>query len=99
MISRLLGPWFDRRDEARARRLRVELGRCRWLVSWSRLDGGWWMARLSCPEVPPTIERIGSSRCRAIGRARTALGRLVVADDGAAARPDLSGNKEIDRWV
>ena len=59
----------DRRDERRACQTRTNLGCRRWLVSWRRTERGAWLARLSCPEVPETIERTGPTRCAAIARA------------------------------
>jgi hypothetical protein len=65
----------DWRDDRRARRLRLDYGRRHWLVSW-RADGpDRFVARLSCPGWPETVERAGTSRLDAIRRADRALRR------------------------
>jgi hypothetical protein len=63
----------DRVDEHRARRLRFQLGRRRWLVSWQRQDDGRWLARLSCPSLVFTLERSGKTRTAAIAHAVSTL--------------------------
>jgi hypothetical protein len=63
----------DRMDERRARRLRFQLGRRRWLVSWQRQSDGRWLARLSCPSLVFTLERTGTTRTAAIARALRTL--------------------------
>jgi hypothetical protein len=68
-----LGRLLDRRDERLARQRREELGHCLRLVSWQRLPGRRWRARLSCEEWPETIERAGRTRREAIERAEHAL--------------------------
>ena len=66
-------------DERWARWMREEFGRKRWLLSWHRLgDGRGWLARLSCPEHPETVEVEGQSRCHAIGRAHRALEAILI---------------------
>jgi hypothetical protein len=65
--------WLDRRDNRRARRRRQALGRRRWLVSWYPRRDGWWVARISGPDDPETVERAGASRIDAIDRAERAL--------------------------
>jgi hypothetical protein len=73
-----LADWaFGTLDERRARRLREELGRRRWLVSWQRDPDGRWRARLSGPETPRTVERTARTRSRAIERAARAMGRIL----------------------
>ncbi len=75
----------DRIDERRAIRRRDRFGRRRWLLSWGRADApdsgatgrGPWLARLSCPELPLTVERRGRSLRQAIGRAEAALTFLL----------------------
>ncbi len=70
----------DDHDERWARLMRDEFGRRRWLLSWQRDDAGeGWVARLSCPQLPETVERQGRSRCHAIGRANRALTALLQA--------------------
>lgn len=60
-------------DEQRAIRLRKEYGRVNWLVSWEPFEpdefADMWLARLSCPSIDETVERIGQSRCLAIDAA------------------------------
>lgn len=75
---------LDQVDERRARRLRVELGRRQWLVSWlAEPDGRGWRARVSCPGLDATVERVGATRCRAIEQACKAVELLM---DMARAR-------------
>ncbi len=85
----MLGTWFrsllEGRDEHRARQLRTDLGRLRWLVSWQRTPSGFWLARVSAPEIRPTIERSGTTRCRAIRRATRVLTHIL--DDASESRP------------
>lgn len=69
----LLNHLRDRLDERRARRARTRLGHRRWLVSWRRTGRGAWLARLSCPEVPETVEQAGRTRSEAIAAAVAAL--------------------------
>ena len=81
--SRLL----DRIDDFRARRMRADLGARRWLLSWSQDLASTrypWLARVSCPELPLTIERRGRSRIGASVRAQRALERLLLVrvEDG-----------------
>jgi hypothetical protein len=73
---------FDRFDEAAARRLRRRLGRDGQLVSWQRRPGhgGDWVARLSGPALPLTVERRGRTRRQAIRRAGQAWAFLVTPD-------------------
>jgi hypothetical protein len=80
-------------DERRARRLRFQLGRRRWLVSWQRRSDGRWLARLSCPSLVFTLERSGKTRTAAIAHAMRTLdvilslryllnrGSLPIAED------------------
>jgi hypothetical protein len=68
----------DKRDDQRARVLRANYGRRGWLVSWRRLEDGSWLARLSCPEWPETVEATGATRCRAILRADWALRNCLL---------------------
>jgi hypothetical protein len=79
---------YDQLDEISARRLRSCLGQERWIVSWveesSELDR--WRARVSCPQIDLTLERVGSTRCRAIRRARRALAELLDAPPLPAGR-------------
>ncbi len=72
---------LNERDELRARNLREEFGRRSWLVSWNQLEQGLWLARLSCPEVPVTVERKGRTRCEAVQRASGALTLILSSDD------------------
>ncbi len=75
-LIELLG---DRRDERRARQLRNRFGRQRRLLSWQRLGPERWLARLSGPEHPETIEALGSTRLEAIAAAELVLGDARVA--------------------
>ncbi|HWE38565.1 MAG TPA: hypothetical protein VG406_18485 [Isosphaeraceae bacterium] len=75
----LWNSWLDRRDDRRARRRRQVLGRRRWLVSWRPRRDGWWVARVSCPSDPETIERAGASRIEAIDHAERALAARLAA--------------------
>jgi hypothetical protein len=70
----LMNSLLDEVDEERARRVRHQLGQRRWLVSWSQIDGGKWLARLSGPGRPETIERSGRTRVHAIELAVAAAG-------------------------
>jgi hypothetical protein len=80
-IGRQLQRLRDRLDEEHARRQRRRLGRKRWIVSWARVETPEpsWRARLSCPELPLTVERRGPSRGAAIGRAVEALTQMLSA--------------------
>jgi hypothetical protein len=60
---------MDGVDESRAKRLQGEYGRVKWLVSWHKQDEGLWLARVSCPNWPETVEGVGQSRCLAIDSA------------------------------
>ncbi|HEU5117089.1 MAG TPA: hypothetical protein VFT74_10525 [Isosphaeraceae bacterium] len=87
--SRLL----DRIDDFRARRMRAALGARRWLLSWSQDLAATrysWLARVSCPELPLTIERRGRSRIGASVRAQRALERLLRARE----KRGISVNRE-----
>ena len=77
----------DEHDEQWARWMREELGRKRWLLSWHALDDASWLARLSSPDWPETVEMIGLSRCHAIGQAHRAL-ELILASANRLARRD-----------
>jgi hypothetical protein len=70
----LMNSLLDEVDEERARRIRHQLGQLRWIVSWSRTDEGPWLARLSGPGHPETIERSGRTRVHAIEQATDAAG-------------------------
>jgi len=75
----------DDHDERWARLMRDEFGRRKWLLSWHRDEvADAWLARLSCPQLPETVERHGRSRCHAIGRANRALSAMLQL----AAGPD-----------
>ena len=76
-MTRLL----DEIDEERARRLRDELGQRRWIVSWDAAADGPWLARVSGPGHPETIERTGLTRVHAIDLAAEALGRCSSCAD------------------
>ncbi len=69
-------------DERRALRLRTRLGQRRWLVSWQwQPEGqgtGRWRARLSCPSLVWTLERMGKTRTEAIEIAARALVQLLA---------------------
>jgi hypothetical protein len=84
---------FERFDEGRARRLRRDFGRAGRLLSWRREADGSWRARLSCPDLPRTIERAGRTRAEAIDRADRVRSRILAlravlrAPNGRDARP------------
>jgi hypothetical protein len=65
-------------DERRARRLRLRFGQRRWLVSWQRQPDGRWLARLSCPSLVFTLERIGSTRTAAIAHAAHTMNAILA---------------------
>ena len=67
----------DWRDDRGARRLRWDYGHRGWLVSWRCVGGERWLARLSCPDRPETIERDGRTRLEAIREADAALRRAL----------------------
>ena len=75
---RWIGGIFDRRDERRARKLRLEFGRRLRILSWQRVRSGTWQARLSGPGLDHTLERIGSTRVRAARAASEAMDHLFV---------------------
>jgi hypothetical protein len=97
MLGRFLPHLLDAWDDREARLLRAELGGHRWLVSWTRRDDGRWLARVSCPSLPTTVERDGRSRCRAIRRAEAALHRLLGPDDEPT--PGDYPTTRNDRWA
>ena len=68
---------IGRLDERVARQRRRELGERLWLLSWQRDPDGRWRARLSCPELPRTVERTGWTRCAAITRSTTVVRRTI----------------------
>jgi hypothetical protein len=68
---------FDRLDEGRARQRRQDFGRRGRLLSWHRDSDGSWRARLSCAELPRTVERAGRSRIEAIDRADHGLKQIL----------------------
>jgi len=72
----------DSVDERRALRLRNRFGQRRWLVSWQwQPEGqgtGRWRARLSCPSLVFTLERMGKTRTEAIEIAARALVQLLA---------------------
>lgn len=74
--AKLLGDGLDWLDERMARRKRRKFGRKGWLLSWSTDPEGRWLARLSGPRFPRTVERTAKSRLQAIGRSARALTRL-----------------------
>ena len=77
-------------DERWARWMREEFGRKLWLLSWQPLEHGrGWLARLSCPDLPETVETEGQSRCHAIGRAHRALEALLIPARREARRKPL----------
>ncbi len=85
-------PSRDEHDERWARWMRDEFGRKQWLLSWYRLDDAQgWLARLSCPELPDTLEADGRTRCLAIGRAHRALEAQLIAHRNAEALDACSG--------
>lgn len=57
---------MDEIDEERARRLRREFGQRRWILSWMPTENARWMARVSGPGHPDTVERTGRTRAEAI---------------------------------
>jgi hypothetical protein len=62
-------------DEQRAKKLRHEFGQRLWILSWHPSEQGTWLARLSGPGCPETIERTGRTRAEAIsGALRLAIG-------------------------
>ncbi|MEO6808212.1 MAG: hypothetical protein ABI353_03770 [Isosphaeraceae bacterium] len=67
----------DRQDDNLARSLREEFGEMQWLVSWTRLDDGAWLARLSGPGVSRTVEAVGPSRCEAIRDASSIAAQVL----------------------
>jgi hypothetical protein len=77
LVQLCLPSAFDRYDERRARRLRQAFGRRGRLLSWHRQPDGSWRARLSCADLPRTIERAGRSRGEAIDRADHGLKRVL----------------------
>jgi hypothetical protein len=70
-------------DERRALRLRNRFGQRRWLVSWqwhpeAQGSSGRWQARLSCPSLVFTLERMGKTRTEAIEAAARSLAQLLA---------------------
>jgi hypothetical protein len=62
---------LDRIDIRRAEKMRKEYGAVGWLVSWEKdEENNFWIARLSCPQWPTTVEGFGhGTRCVAIDSA------------------------------
>ena len=77
----------DRLDESSALRARLAHGRLGRLLSWRRGPDGLWVARLSGPEAPRTVERSAATRRGAIARAGRALDRYGELRDGLGPRP------------
>lgn len=75
---RFLDALRDELDGELARRYRRALGKRRWLVSWAEEADGLWLARLSGPEYPDTVERTGRSRAEAIATAARALRAAII---------------------
>lgn len=59
----------DKADLGKAERLRRELGRVGWLVSWYMVSDDKWLARVSCPRIDRTFEGMDRSRENAIHNA------------------------------
>lgn len=77
------------RDEQKAREMRERLGRgSRWLVSWEACGKNRWLARVSCPDHPETIERVGTSRIAAIWQAVKDLVDVIEAERKARRAGD-----------
>jgi hypothetical protein len=77
--------FLDSWDERLARRLQVDYGRKRWVLSWSRRPDGGWRAQLSSPDWPRTTAAPGRTRCEAIRRADLAL--RLIRSRGAGPGP------------
>ncbi len=77
-VQEYLDALKDRLDDRRAQRCRYDFGTHRWLVSWAPADGRKWLARLSAPEHPETIERFGKTRVAAIQAAAKVLRRAIA---------------------
>jgi hypothetical protein len=75
---RFLDALRDELDAEVARRYRKSLGKKFWIVSWAESGDGLWLARLSGPEYPDTVERTGRSRSEAIASAARALRAAIV---------------------
>jgi len=70
-------------------------------VSWHRVGDGPWLARLSCPSLASTLERTGTSRTKAIGRAARALTLLLTFRDQInrrTVRPGRDEDSPDDPW-
>ncbi len=89
---------IDRLDERAARRLRLALGRDRWLVSWQREIDGRWRARLSCPLMSTTLERTGRTRTEAIERATRALTHLLSLRGVLLDRHTTQFTRPLPTW-
>ena len=79
-----IGPLLDRRDDLRARSLRDQLGREGRIVSWHRDNPRPltpWIARVSCQDLPETIEARGRTRRHAILAASDLLARRLRRRD------------------
>ena len=76
-------------DQSKAVKLRQEYGRVGWLVSWYPQEDEFWLARLSCPNYPETVEALGQSRCLAIDSATRHLLDLLhqQANDSCRNHP------------
>lgn len=72
---------LDEIDEERAKRTRQRFGLDRWLVSWSPLDAGGYLARVSAPHHDETIEATGRNRLLAIEAAASVLRKLEEAEE------------------
>lgn len=85
---RLTRQLFDQLDESRARGLRQELGRKRWVVSWYRGGDRLWHARISGPGLKHTLVRGGPTRFHAIVRASAAMRRILWLRARIGPNPD-----------
>ena len=75
-VKEIMDNLLDELDEDRAKGLREVYGLSRWVLSWM-VEGGAWMARISGPGYPDTIERTGRTRVAAIKKAAAALKEVL----------------------
>jgi hypothetical protein len=87
---------LDATDEYRAKYLRSDYGKVRWILSWHpQHDDGPWVARLSIPGYEPTIQAYGSTRCGAIDMA-TRVALAVIKEMGPPVLSNGSTGSDLD---
>ena len=75
--TKLMAKLADSIDEDRAVRLRTQLGKKGWIISWLPSLGDLWMARVSTSRFDKTVEAISATRVRAINHGVKVLEHIL----------------------